>query len=240
MRPSGLHKADDHPNATLTAAPALFEGTLYVPVSSLEVTSAADPAYECCTFRGSVLALEAASGTERWKTYSISAVPAPVGKTRAGTRILGPSGAPVWNTPAIDPARGLLYIGTGENYSSPANDRSDAQLAIRLAMAHSSGTRSARQGDAWNVACMLTDNPNCPHEVGPDVDFGAANIIFDRGEAGSDAAGRAKVGRRVWHRRKQTGRGALEEQRSAAAAFKAACTLAWRPTASACMCRSRT
>jgi polyvinyl alcohol dehydrogenase (cytochrome) len=50
------HKADDHPNATVTASPAWHDGTLYVAVSSLEVTSAADAAYECCTFRGSVQA----------------------------------------------------------------------------------------------------------------------------------------------------------------------------------------
>ena len=179
------HKADDHPNATITAAPALHAGTLYVPVSSLEVTSAADPAYECCTFRGSVLAMDAATGAQRWKTYTLDQPPAPVGKTTGGTRILGPSGAPVWNTPAIDAKRGLLYIGTGENYSSPANDRSDAQLAMRLSDGALAWHAQRTKGDAWNVACMLAGNPNCPAEDGPDVDFGAANILLDRGESGS-------------------------------------------------------
>ena len=178
-------KADDHPNATITGAPALHDGTLYVPVSSLEVTSAADPAYECCTFRGSVVALDALTGANRWKSYTIPSPPKEVGRTRAGTRVLAPSGAPVWNSPAVDAKRGLLYVGTGENYSSPANDTSDALLAFRLgdgAMVwHAQKTRN----DAWNVACMLPDNPNCPPENGPDVDFGSSVIVFG-GSTGGD------------------------------------------------------
>jgi polyvinyl alcohol dehydrogenase (cytochrome) len=180
-----MQKVDDHPNATVTAAPALHDGTLYVPVSSLEVTSAADPAYECCTFRGSVLALNATTGTVLWKTYTIPKPPALVGKTRVGTRSFGPSGAPVWNTPAIDATRGMLYVGTGENYSSPADDRSDALLAFRLRDGELAWHAQRTAGDAWNVACMVPDNPNCPIENGPDVDFGAAVIVFDRGAAGT-------------------------------------------------------
>jgi polyvinyl alcohol dehydrogenase (cytochrome) len=173
-----VHKADDHPNATITAAPALHEGTLYVPVSSLEVTSAADPKYECCTFRGSVVALEAPSGTPRWKAYTIPTPPREVSRTRVGTRVLAPSGAPVWNTPTIDARRGLLYVGTGENYSSPANDTSDAQIAFRLGDGAMVWHAQKTRGDAWNVACMLPDNPNCPPEDGPDLDFGAASILW--------------------------------------------------------------
>ena len=111
------HKADDHPNATVTASPAWHDGTLYVAVSSLEVTSAADATYECCTFRGSVQALDAVTGVQRWKAYTVPEPPRESGRTRAGTRVLGPSGAPVWNTPTVDAARGVLYVGTGENYS---------------------------------------------------------------------------------------------------------------------------
>jgi len=170
-------KADDHPNATVTGAPVLHEGRLYVPVSSLEVTSAADPKYPCCSFRGSVIALDAASGATVWKTYTIDEVPSEAGRTTAGTAILAPSGAPVWNSPTIDRTRGLLYVGTGENYSSPANDRSDALLALELATGKLLWHRQMTSGDAWNVACMMLDNPNCPKEDGPDLDFGAATIL---------------------------------------------------------------
>jgi polyvinyl alcohol dehydrogenase (cytochrome) len=178
------YKADDHPNATITAAPALFDRTLYVPVSSLEVTSAADPAYECCSFRGSVVALDAVTGQSRWKAYTIPTAPREAGRTRVGTRILAPSGAPVWNSPAIDSKRGLLYVGTGENYSSPANDTSDALLAFSLRDGTMVWHAQKTANDAWNVACMLPDNPNCPVENGPDVDFGASVIVLRGGKDG--------------------------------------------------------
>jgi polyvinyl alcohol dehydrogenase (cytochrome) len=170
-------KADDHPNATVTGAPVLFEGRLFVPVSSLEVTSAADPKYPCCSFRGAVLAIDAASGSVLWKSHTIDEEPREVGKTAVGTPILAPSGAPIWNSPTIDAKRGLLYVGTGENYSSPANDRSDALLAFELATGKLAWHRQMTAGDAWNVACMMLDNPNCPHEDGPDYDFGAGTLL---------------------------------------------------------------
>lgn len=170
-------KVDEHPNATITGAPVLLAGRLYVPVSSLEVTSAADPAYPCCSFRGAVVALDARNGEQAWKTHTIDEIPRQVGRTSIGTPILAPSGAPVWNSPSIDTARGLLYVGTGENYSSPANDRSDALLAIELATGKIAWHRQKTANDAWNVACMMRDNPNCPAENGPDFDFGAGTIV---------------------------------------------------------------
>jgi polyvinyl alcohol dehydrogenase (cytochrome) len=170
-------KADDHPNATVTGAPVLLNDRLYVPVSSLEVTSAADPNYPCCTFRGAVMAINAQTGETTWKTYTIDEEPALFGKTRVGTDIFGPSGAPVWNSPSIDEQNGVLYVGTGENYSSPANDRSDALFAFDLTTGKILWHRQKTEGDAWNVACMMPDNPNCPVENGPDVDFGAATIV---------------------------------------------------------------
>jgi polyvinyl alcohol dehydrogenase (cytochrome) len=212
-------KADDHPNATVTGAPVLYQGRLYVPVSSLEVTSAADARYPCCSFRGSVVALDAASGQAIWKTYTIDEPPAEVGRTAAGTPILAPSGAPVWNSPTIDAARRLLYVGTGENYSSPANDRSDALLALDLGSGRIAWARQKTRGDAWNVACMMKDNPNCPDEDGPDVDFGAATILArDRngrelllaGQKSGDvyALDPGRHGEPVWHRK--VGRGGIQ------------------------------
>lgn len=171
-------KVDDHPNATVTGTPAYHEGRLYVPVSSLEVTSAADPKYECCKFRGAVVALDAASGAERWKAHTISEQPRAVRTTAAGTRVFAPSGAPVWNSPSVDAARGVLYVGTGENYASPANDSSDAVIAFRLADGKRLWVQQLTRGDAWNVACMMKDNPNCPGENGPDVDVAASVIPF--------------------------------------------------------------
>ena len=171
-------KVDDHQNATITGTPTVSGSSIYVPISSLEVTTAADPNYECCTFRGSVSALDAYSGAVRWKAYAIAQEPVPV-RTRAdGKRNFAPSGAPIWNSPMVDVKRGVLYVGTGENYSSPANDTSDSVLAFRLTDGVMLWSYQARAGDAWNVGCMMAvDHPNCPVEVGPDVDFGAGTIL---------------------------------------------------------------
>ena len=171
-------KVDEHPNATLTGTPAYHAGVLYVPVSSLEVTSAADPKYECCRFRGAVVALDGASGAMRWKAYTVASEPKPVRTTAQGTRVFAPSGAPVWASPTIDAARGLVYVGTGDNYSSPADDSSDAVVAFHLKDGTRAWSRQLSHGDAWNVACMMQQNPNCPEENGPDVDVAASVIPY--------------------------------------------------------------
>lgn len=170
-------KVDDHPNATITGTPTFHDGVLYVPVSSLEVTSAADAKYECCKFRGAVVAIEAKTGKVIWKAHTITEEPAPVRTTSSGTRVFAPSGAPVWNAPTIDSRRGVLYVGSGENYSSPANDRSDAVLAFNLKDGRLVWSHQMLAGDAWNVACMMQGNANCPGENGPDVDVAAGTIL---------------------------------------------------------------
>jgi polyvinyl alcohol dehydrogenase (cytochrome) len=170
-------KVDDHPNATITGTPTFQDDVLYVPVSSLEVTSAADPKYECCKFRGAVVAIDASTGRIIWKAHTITEEPAPIRITSGGTRVFAPSGAPVWNAPTIDSRRGVLYVGSGENYSSPANDRSDAVLAFDLKDGRLVWSHQMLAGDAWNVACMMKGNANCPGENGPDVDVAAGTIL---------------------------------------------------------------
>jgi polyvinyl alcohol dehydrogenase (cytochrome) len=175
-----MTKVDEHPNATITGAPVLVGDKLFVPVSSLEVVVTTDPAYVCCTFRGSMVAVEADSGKIIWKTYTIDKEPQDAGTTSAGTRILAPSGAPIWNSPLIDRKRGRLYAGTGENYSSPAGSTSDAVIAFDMENGDILWVNQATVGDAWNVACLsdYTDNPaNCPEENGPDFDFAAGMIL---------------------------------------------------------------
>ncbi len=172
-------KMDDHASATLTGTPALYDGALYVPVSSLEVTSAADPAYDCCTFRGKVVKLNAADGEPLWTAYAIPQTPAVTGTTSAGAKIYSPSGAPVWASPTIDAEQGVLYFGTGENYSTPADGNSDAIIAVNLETGARLWRWQATANDAWNVACMMANNPNCPPEDGPDFDFGSSLLRID-------------------------------------------------------------
>ncbi len=169
-------KIDDHPNATITGSPTLGGGKLFVPVSSLEVTSAADPAYACCTFRGLVAALDPATGDEIWKTYVIPEPAAEHGRTSTGTLILGPSGAPVWTSPTYDARRNRIYVGTGENYSSPADGNSDAIFSMNADDGKIVWRRQLTAGDAWNVGCMM-GNENCPVENGPDVDLSASPLL---------------------------------------------------------------
>ena len=177
-------RPDNHPSLTITAAPALHNGRLYVALSSLEVVAAADPTYECCTFRGGVAAYDIATGEKLWVGYAIDEEIRRVGENSLGTAQFAPSGAPVWGTPVIDPERGSLYLGTGESYSSPAGVTSDALLALSLEDGAIMWRRQVTQADAWNMSCETVDRLNCPAENGPDYDFGAATILA------SDTGGR--------------------------------------------------
>lgn len=173
-----------HPNATTTAQPVLYEDVLYQPVSSLEVVPAIDPEYPCCDFRGSVVALDAHTGAEKWRSYTITEELVQTRINDAGTPNFGPSGAPIWNSPTVDEKRRLIYAGTGENYSSPAQGSSDAVIAFKIDTGEIAWIRQTTAGDAWNVACMPnTPTPeNCPEEVGPDVDFASPPILVRDGD----------------------------------------------------------
>ena len=176
-------RADDHPNATITGTPSFHDGTLFVPVSSLEVITAADAAYPCCTFRGSVVALDAADGRLKWRHYTIEQPAVELGRTSAGTRRFGPSGAAVWSSPAVDADRGLIYFGSSENYSSPADGNSDAVFAVDLETGARRWRRQLLAGDAWNGGCYFgaATHPNCPPERGPEMDVSAAPVLAEAG-----------------------------------------------------------
>jgi polyvinyl alcohol dehydrogenase (cytochrome) len=169
-------KADEHPATVITGTPSLYRDTLYVPVSSLEEASAAAPSYPCCSFRGSILALDAASGAVKWRTWLVDE-PTVLGKNAKGVDRLGPSGVPVWNSPAIDAKRNQLYIATGDNYSEPGSELSDSIVAIDLATGKVNWHYQALAGDAWNVACLAPEPSNCPSHSGPDFDFGAGTAL---------------------------------------------------------------
>ena len=186
---------DEHHSATLTGTPAYAAGKLYVPVSSLEVVTAANPEYACCTFRGHVMAVDAGDGSVIWDSYAIPNPPASVGITSVGTDMLGPSGAPVWTSPTVDVDKNLLIFGTGENYSSPADTNSDAVIAVALDTGERLWSRQTFPGDAWNVACMMADNPNCPEEDGPDYDQASSPLLVDIGEGKTVVVAGQKDGR---------------------------------------------
>ena len=167
---------DSHPNATQTGSPAYANGVLYVPVSSLEEPAAAVAAHECCTFRGSLVALDGRTGAEKWRAWMVG-VPKPRGKNANGVMRYGPSGVAIWATPLVDSKRGLVYVVTGDNYSAPATALSDSIVALDLKTGAVRWHYQARSGDMWNASCGYADAGNCPAGNGPDYDFGSAPII---------------------------------------------------------------
>jgi polyvinyl alcohol dehydrogenase (cytochrome) len=170
-------RVEDHPAARITGTPSLSSGILYVPVSSIEEVTGSRPSYECCTFRGSVVALDAATGRQIWKAYTIAEAPHPTSKNAVGTQLHGPSGAPVWSSPTIDVQRQALYVATGNSYSNPPADTSDAILAFDLQTGRMLWRRQATPRDSYVVACYGADQNNCPEDHGPDHDFGQSPIL---------------------------------------------------------------
>jgi polyvinyl alcohol dehydrogenase (cytochrome) len=177
-------KVDDHSIAMITGGATYFDGTLYVPVSSIEESPAVLPTYECCTFRGSLVAIDADDGELRWKTRTIARGPEPTGENGAGARSWGPSGAAIWSAPAIDTARGRIYATTGDNYTRPTTASSDAIMAFDLESGEILWTQQTMPNDVWNVSCLGAADAqfNCPDDEGPDYDFGSSPVLATRAD----------------------------------------------------------
>ena len=171
-------RADEHALTRITASPVLHEGRLYVPVTSFEEGAATSARYPCCTFRGSVMALDAATGRTIWKTYTIADAPERTGTNPSGTPRFGPSGAGVWTSPTIDPARNALYVGTGNAYSRPVAPATDAVMAFALDTGRILWVRQLLPDDVWIPGCPPGSTAgNCPERIGPDYDVGASPVL---------------------------------------------------------------
>ena len=185
-----ITQVETHPAAVITGSPVLFDGVVYIGVSSIEEALATDPTYPCCSFRGSLVALDARTGVILWKTFD---VPDNGGRTDQY------SGGAIWQPPAIDPTRGVLLVGTGNNYTVPKaveacqlvqisrdctapDDFFDSTLALDLKTGAVKWGKKLQTFDTWTVACLLPNgekNPNCPVPSSPDFDFGGSgpNLI---------------------------------------------------------------
>jgi polyvinyl alcohol dehydrogenase (cytochrome) len=172
-------KVDDHATARVVGAPLLASHLLFVPVGSWgEEIAAASSDYACCTFRGSMVALDPRNGAIVWKRYTVPQAASLHQERGSGKPQLGPSGASVWSSPAYDDSHDLLYFGTGDNFSYPSDDNSDAVFALRGATGEIVWKRQVQAGDAYNDACLGGKRlPNCPKRFGPDVDFTAAPVL---------------------------------------------------------------
>jgi polyvinyl alcohol dehydrogenase (cytochrome) len=204
-------RVDDHFATRITAAPALYQGRLYVPVSAWEGFQARVLDYPCCTAVGSVSALDASTGELIWKTYSIPERPHPTHRNSRGVQQWAPAGAPIWNTPTLDPRHGLLYVGTGDSSTYPAAATSDAILALDLKSGQPRWSRQIYANDAFIVGCSgagFTDN--CPAVVGPDWDIpmspmltrlhGKNLLVFGTKPGDVQALDADREGQPVWRR----------------------------------------
>jgi polyvinyl alcohol dehydrogenase (cytochrome) len=166
-------RLDNHPLVQITGSPVLFNSVVYFPTSSArEEGAATDPNYPCCTFRGSLSALKANDGSVIWKTYTISEVP-----TKNKTDNLGPSGAGIWSSPAIDVESGTIYVGTGNNFSFPATNTSDSIMALSIDSGSILWVKQITPRDTTNVSCYTENRKNCPTPAAPDYDFASSVII---------------------------------------------------------------
>jgi polyvinyl alcohol dehydrogenase (cytochrome) len=188
-------KLDEHPAAVVTQSAIVFGSMVYVGVSSLEELFAADSNYPCCSFRGSLVALDVNTGEIIWKTYT-------------APDIAGYSGNSVWgSTPVVDTVRGSIYITTGNNYTVPQDvldcvavnegdpdaveaciapdNYFDSILALDMGTGAVKWDTRALPFDAWTVACLF-GGANCTSPAGPDLDFGEGPALFtvegDRGK----------------------------------------------------------
>ncbi|MEM7542555.1 MAG: PQQ-binding-like beta-propeller repeat protein [Pseudomonadota bacterium] len=175
-------KVDEHPWALVTGSAAAHDGVLYVPVASFEELAGGSPTYECCTFQGSVIALDAETGRTIWKSSVITEAPKKTKKTSIGTQLWAPSGAAIWSQPTLDLTTGALYVTTGDAYTAPAAATSDAILAMDMKTGKHLWHVQTTADDAFTVACVApSGDPVVQEECGPDLDFGSSAILRDLG-----------------------------------------------------------
>ena len=183
-------KIDDHALASVTQPPLVHKGRVYVGTSGLgEEVQATFPNYDkCCAFRGGVVALDAKTGMQIWKTYTIPE---------------GFGGGSVWSRmPSIDIKRNTLYITSGNLYRAPKTvqeciDQAKAMRDTTLAgscwpasvwndsiIALNPDTGAIKWGfraddqDIFTGACLRPDlGAACGG--GDDVDFGNGALIWN-------------------------------------------------------------
>jgi polyvinyl alcohol dehydrogenase (cytochrome) len=174
-------QVDSHPYARVTGAPALHNGRLFVPVSSVEEVPAGNVKYACCTFRGSVVALDTKTGKQVWKSYAIPDPPKATRVSSAGTQLIGPAGAAIWSAPTLDLKRKAVYVATGNSYTSPADRHTDAIVAFDMETGSMLWSQQMTPGDGWNFSCMSPNKASCPDNPGEDLDFGSSPILKNAG-----------------------------------------------------------
>jgi polyvinyl alcohol dehydrogenase (cytochrome) len=172
-------QVEEEPLPWYSGTPLVHDNRVYVPVASQEVGLALNPFYGCCTTSGGMAAFDLTSGKQIWYRPTIEEPARQTGSHWFFVQHYGPSGAPVWGAPSYDKTNDVLFYGTGQNYSHPTTDSSDALFAVKAATGEIIWQRQFTANDAYTAACnlMALNHPNCPKPTGPDVDFGAPTLL---------------------------------------------------------------
>lgn len=168
---------ESHPRAGITGSPIVVDDTVVVPLSSGEEGAARNEQYECCTFRGSLVALDIATGKVLWKTHTLEQAPQPFRKNAVGAQMYGPAGAAVWSAPSYDEKRQLIYAATGDSYTDVVEPGSDAVIALDLKTGKMLWRNQVTEKDNYIMGCVGESHANCPEHMGPDYDFGSTPIV---------------------------------------------------------------
>jgi polyvinyl alcohol dehydrogenase (cytochrome) len=170
---------DKNPVAGITGSPLIAGDRVFVPTTSGEEGAARQPSYACCSFRGSLSALDLKTGKTLWQTFVINEPLHPTRKTSAGTQLQGPAGGAIWSAPTYDAKRGLVYVATGDSYTEADTKGADAIVAMDARTGAIRWSNQVTEADNFIVGCNAATKPiNCPNPDGPDFDFGASPILF--------------------------------------------------------------
>jgi polyvinyl alcohol dehydrogenase (cytochrome) len=171
-------RADPHFVARITAGTTYHAGKLFVPVSSSEEFSSGNADYSCCTARGSVVALDANTGTQIWKAWVVPEEPKPYRTQANGVVLYKPAGGAVWNSPTVDPVRNAVYFGTGDATTGPPAVTTDAIMAVDINTGALLWSYQATEGDVFMGGCNGANKSEaCPTPMGPDMDIGNSPIL---------------------------------------------------------------
>jgi polyvinyl alcohol dehydrogenase (cytochrome) len=207
-----VRNTEPHPAGIHTSSPLYHRGRIYIGASSGENVNP-DVNYPCCTFRGHIDSLDAATGELVWRYLTVPE-PRATGTWPSGATRYEPSGAGVWSTPVID--GDTLYVGTGQNYSGSGGDF-DSLLALDVRSGAVRWKQQVTKADTWRLLCGKPDNEGfCPGQrdgTALDYDIGATPNLLRVGDRTLVGVGQksgvyhvfdARTGEVMW--RRQLGR----------------------------------
>jgi polyvinyl alcohol dehydrogenase (cytochrome) len=108
--------------------------------------------------RGSLVLLDPKNGDVIWQTFTVS----------DADYAAGSSGVSIWTSPVYDPSTGLIYAGTGNNFTEPPTANSDAIMAFDARTGRIRWSNQRFPNDVWT--------PRFP--LGPDFDFGDSPQLY--------------------------------------------------------------